>query len=258
MVVVLSSRLRFGLCYALRHVLISVTVALMSALGVFGLLYPVPYYAMLGVADIYVLLLAADVVCGPLLTLVLASPSKSRRERWVDFSLVGLVQLAALVYGLHSLWVARPVVLAFEVDRLVVVTANEVDVSALAYAPQGMRHLPTFGVMRVGTRRAANATEMMESVDLGLSGISSAMRPGWWTPWDDQRSAMKARAKPLSELTARRPQDAQALRDAAKATGADPAALFYLPLTSRKVKEWVALLDTGMNVVGYAPVDGFD
>ena len=54
-----------------------------------------------------------------------------------------------------------------------------------------------------------------------------------------------------------RPQDAQALRDAAKAAGAEPAALFYLPLTSRKVKEWVALLDAGMNVVGSAPVDGF-
>lgn len=256
--IVLSSRLRFGLCYALRHVLISVAVALISALGVFGLLYPTPYYAMLGVAHIYVLLLAADVVCGPLLTLLLASPTKSRRERWLDFSLVGFVQLAALVYGLHSLWVARPVVLAFEVDRLVIATANEVDVNALPHAPHGMRHLPAFGVMRAGTRRAANAAEMMESVDLGLSGISPAMRPGWWIPWEDQRTAMQARAKPLAELIARRPQDAQALRDAARAAGADPASLFYLPLTSRKVKEWVALLDAGMNMVGYAPVDGFD
>ena len=66
-----------------------------------------------------------DVVCGPLLTLVLASPRKSRRERWLDFSLIGLIQLAALAYGMHSVWVARPVALVFEVDRLVVVTANE-------------------------------------------------------------------------------------------------------------------------------------
>ena len=148
--------------------------------------------------------------------------------------------------------------LAFEVDRLVVVTANEVDLADLPNAPQGMRHQPVFGVIMAGTRRAANATEMMESANLGLSGISPAMRPGWWTPWEHQRTAMQARAKPLTELIARRPQDAQALRDAARAAGADPASLFYLPLTSRKVKEWVALLDAVMNVVGYAPVDGFD
>ena len=72
-------------------------------------------------------------------------------QRWFNQGL-------ALAYGLHSVWTARPAVLAFEVDRLVMVTANEVDLADLPNAPQGMRHLPAFGVMRAGTRRAANAT----------------------------------------------------------------------------------------------------
>lgn len=49
---------------------------------------------------------------------------------------------------------------------------------------------------------------------------------------------MKAHAKPLPELIARRPQAAQTLRDAANSAGTDPARLFYPPLTSSKVKEW--------------------
>lgn len=212
---------------------------------------------MLGVESIFLLLLAVDVVCGPLLTLILTSPRKSQRERWLDFSLIGLIQLLALVYGLHAVWVARPVVLAFEADRLVVATANEVDVADLPNASQGLGSLPAFGIIKVGTRRAANAAEMMQSVNLGLAGISPAMRPSWWTPWDDQLPAMKARAKPLPELIARHPQAAQTLRDAASSSGIDPARLFYLPLTSSKVKEWVALLDGDMKLVGYAPVDGF-
>lgn len=213
---------------------------------------------MLGVGSIFFLLVFVDVVCGPLLTLIVTNPLKSRRERWFDFGLIGIIQILALAYGLHGIWLARPAVLAFEVDRLVVVTSNEVNLNDLPHAPQGMRHLPAFGVMRVGTRRAVNATEMMESASLSLSGISPAMRPGWWTHWEDQHAAMQARAKPLTDLIARSPQDAQALRDAASAAGAAPTSLFYLPLTSREVKEWVALLDAGMNVVGYAPVDGFD
>ena len=252
-----SSRLRFATRYALRHLGLSAVVAALSAAAVFGLLYPAPYRALLGVGAIFVLVLAVDVVSGPLLTLVLASPAKSRRERWLDLGLIGLIQLAALAYGLHSVWAARPVVLAFEVDRLVVVTANEIDPAQLAQAPEGLRRLPWWGVHQVGTRRPVSNQEALESVGLGMAGISPAMQPGWWLPRNAQLAAMKTRAQPLADLITRRPQDAQTLRDAAHAAGADPAALFYLPLTSSKAKDWVALLDAQMNMVGWAPVDGF-
>ena len=251
------SRIRFAALYALRHLGLSAAAAALSAALVFGLLYPAPYRALLGVESIFLLVLAVDVVCGPLLTLILASPKKSRRERWLDFGLIGVIQLAALVYGLHSVWAARPVVLAFEVDRLVVVTANEIDPAQLAQAPEGLRTLPWWGVRQVATRRPANSQEMLSSLEQGLAGISPAMQPGWWLPWNPQQPDMKARAKPLPELIARRPQDAPALHGAAKAAGAEPAALLYLPLTSSKTKDWVALLDAQMNMVGWAPVDGF-
>ncbi len=70
----LSSRLPFATHYALRHLGISVAVALLSAALVFGLLYPAPYRAMLGVGPIFLLVLAVDVVCGPLLTLTPPTP----------------------------------------------------------------------------------------------------------------------------------------------------------------------------------------
>lgn len=255
---VLSSRLRFASRFALRHWIISSAVALLSAALVFGLLYPPPYRAMLGVGSIFLLVLAVDVVCGPLLTLIVASPRKSRRERWLDFGLIGVIQALALAYGLHSVWVARPAVLAFEVDRLVVVTANEVDVADLPNAPPALRRLPWWGVQQVGTRRAASSAEMLESVERGLAGWSPATQPGWWLPWDAARADLKTRAKPLPELIARRPPDAQALlRAAAQAAGADPAKLLYLPLTSSTTKDWVALLDADLRLLGHVAVDGF-
>lgn len=252
-----SSRIRFATRYALRHLGLSACVAALVAAAVFGLLYPDPYRTLLGVGVIFLLVLAVDIVCGPLLTWILASPRKSQRERWLDFGLIGLIQMAALVYGLYSVWVARPVVLAFEVDRLLVVSANEIDATHLAQAPEGLRRLPLWGVHQVGTRRSANNQEMLEGLELGLAGISHAMQPGWWLPWSEQIAVMKVRAKPLAELIARRPEAAQMLQEAAKSAGADPASLLYLPLTSSKIKEWVALLDAQMNMVGWAPVDGF-
>ncbi len=250
-------RFPFALRYALRHGLLSLLVAAASAAAVYGLLYPPPYQAMLGVGGIFLLLLAVDVVCGPLLTLLLASPKKSRRERWADFSLVGVVQLVALLYGLLSVWVARPVVLAFEVDRLVVVTANEVQTEALPEAPEGLRRLPWWGMQQVGTRGPQGNDELFASVNLSMSGITPAMRPGWWLPWSQAREDMQLRAQALTPLLERRPQDAATLRAAIAATGLPAGQLRYLPLTSRQTKDWIVLLDADMRIVGHAPVDGF-
>lgn len=252
-----EGRFRFAAHYAGRHLALSLVVALLAAAVVFGLLYPAPYHNLLGVGSIFLLVLAVDVVCGPLLTLILASPKKSQRERWLDFSLIGLIQLAALVYGLHSVWVARPVALVFEADRLVVVTANEVDLAELVTAPDGLRRLPWWGVLQAGTRRATSGTEMMESVERSLAGFSPARLPGWWVPWEQARPSMTARAKPITELLARSPQHAATLRAAIRASGVPAADLRYLPLVSNKTLDWVALLDTQLNIVGWAPVDGF-
>jgi hypothetical protein len=67
-------RWRFATRWALRHALLSVVVALISAILVFELWYPMPYRALLRVGGIFLLVLVVDVVCGPLMTLVLASP----------------------------------------------------------------------------------------------------------------------------------------------------------------------------------------
>ena len=252
-----SQRLHFAAHYALRHLFLSLLVALTSAGVVFGLWYPAPYRQMLDVSHIYLLVLAVDVVCGPLLTLVLASPKKSRRERWLDFSLIGLIQLVALAYGMHSVWAARPVALVFEVDRLVVVTANEVQEDGLAKALPGFRQLPMAGVLKTGTRKPVNNEEFMRSVEQGLAGLSLAAQPDWWQPWADSLPAMRQRAKPLAELLARKPRAAPALQDAARTAGHPVAELRYLPLVSSKTLDWVALLDEQLDMVGWAPVDGF-
>ncbi len=252
------TRFQFARRYALRHLLVSIVIAGVSAAFVFGLLYPPPLQAMLGVGLIYLLLLTVDVVCGPLLTLLLANPKKSIRLLWLDLGVIGLVQVLALLYGLHTVWVGRPVVLAFEVDRLVVVTANEIAPEELARAAPDRQHLPWWGLWQFNTREAKTMDESFETFTLGMSGISPAMRPGWWLPWETGLEGMARQAKPVEALLARRPQDAAVLQAAIKASGLPANELRYLPLTCTRTKDWVALLDAQFNMVGYAPIDGFD
>lgn len=251
------NRFIFASRYARRHLLLSVLVGCLSAATVFGLLYPPPFQHMLGVSQVFVLLLAVDVVCGPLLTLVLASPRKSRQALWIDWSLIGTVQIIALLYGLHAVWIARPAVLAFEVDRLMVATANEVQIQDLSQAPQGMRSLPWWGLMPVHTRAPKDANETFEALELGMAGISPAMRPSWWLPWKKAQSAMAQRMQPVIGLLQRRPQEAVRLQVAIQKTKLPLDQLYYLPLTSSKTRDYVILLDSELNQVGWAEVDGF-
>lgn len=253
-------RLRFALRWAVGHFVVSAAVVALAACLVFVAWYPAPWRQMLGVAAIFGVVVVVDLVCGPLLTLVLSSPAKSRRERWVDLTLIALVQLSALGYGLWSVYTARPVVLAFEVDRLFVVTANEVQTELLDQAPIGLRRLPWAGVVRVGLRESTSPGEYLSSVEMSIQGVTQAMRPNWWRSYDDDevKNALRQKARPLAELMSKRPNQTDELKQVAARAGRTVEGLYYLPLTSSKETAWVALLDTSGEIVGHAPVDGFD
>jgi hypothetical protein len=252
-----QSRLSFALRWATGHLVISAAVVALAALLVFGVWYPSPWRQLLGIAGIFGLVVGVDLVCGPLLTLVLASPKKSRQERWVDLSLVGAIQVIALAYGLWSVFGARPVALVFEVDRLTIVSANEVQTEQLSAAPEGLRALPWAGINLAGVRKPRSSSEHMESLDMSLQGVTPAMRPDWWVPYDAAKPDVIHKAKPLTDLLKAQPQQSTLLESTAAKSGLPIEALRYLPLTSSKVLEWVALISPVGDVVGYAPVDGF-
>lgn len=253
-----SPRIRAATRAALVHLGLSAFVGLATAAIVFGLWFPHPYRELAGGQYLFLLLVSVDVVCGPLLTAVLFNPRKSRRELTLDLSLVAIVQLAALVYGVHVISQARPVVLAFETDRLVAVSAAQVDPADLDKAPPHLQELSWTGPVLVGTRDAKEG-ETLESVMLSVHGVEPSARPGWWQSYEENRPQIQKRMKKLAELRAARPPEMQAAIDKAAAEAGLPLAeLFFLPMTSQKnLDGWIALLDRETRIVGYAPVDGF-
>lgn len=233
-------------------------IAAGAAAIVFFIWYSRPWGQMLGVGAIFATVVGVDVVCGPLLTLLLAHPRKPARTLYVDISLVAVIQMVALSYGLWTMFAARPVVVAFEVDRFVVVTANEVIASELDEAPPDLRTLSWMGARYVATRSPRTDYEHLKSIELSMSGVTTAMRPGWWRPYEEASSGMARAARPLSELLKKRVEQQTTLKDAAVRSGVSVADLRYLPLTSSRQSDWVMLLDASGKAVGHAHVDGFD
>ena len=104
------------------HLSISLAIALLAAILVFGLWYPGDFRLLAGGRGLFVLVMSVDVVIGPLLTFAVFNRTKGVRHLRRDLAVIATLQAAALAYGLHTVYVVRPVAMVFEVDRFRLVT----------------------------------------------------------------------------------------------------------------------------------------
>lgn len=239
----------------LIHLAVSAGVVAAVAALMFGLWYPGPLRQLAGGVTLFLLIASVDVVLGPLLTLLLANGRKSRRELGLDLSVVALLQVAALAYGVWTMASARPVWLAFEVDLFRVVTAAEVDRTQLGDAPADLRRLSWTGPRLIGTRRPPGGQEQLDAILLGMNGVHLAMQPRYWLPYELQRSAALARARPVAALA---PAVQQRLADTLvpwpQARALPLPSLRWLPVLAARASGTLLLDDSGQPVA-FAPLD---
>ena len=239
------------------HLGISLCVAVVAAALVFGLWYPYPYGEISGGRELFFLVVAVDVIMGPLITLAIFNRAKPRRELLIDFTVVGLLQLAALGYGLWTVFAARPVHLVFEYSRMTVVHAIDVDADLLAKAPTSLQKLPVTGPTVIALRPFKNPAEQFDATMAAFEGFPLAARSDLWQAYEPVRADVLKEAKPVAELRARFSNQAAQIDRAIAATGKPVTDLRYLPLLSRKTA-WTVLLDTTTaEPLGYLPLDSF-
>ena len=146
------------------------------------------------------MLVAVDVIMGPLLTLTIFNLKKSKAELRRDLAVIGLLQLAALGYGLWTMAVARPVHLVFEIDRFRVVHAIDVPAELLIQAPAGLRNLPFTGPTLLSLREFKDPKESFDATMAALQGIALGARPDLWQSYEKAKPLITARAQPLTQL----------------------------------------------------------
>jgi len=252
-----SDALKVRLRAAGIHLCMSMLVAAIGASIVFLVWYPPPFADIAGGLFLFGLLTSIDVIIGPMLTAVVFNPRKPRGELARDVSVIAVLQLAALAYGLHAIFEARPVLLSFEVDRFRVVAAAEVQVDELSAAPPGLQDISLTGPRLIAAVKPTTADDLMRSIDLGLQGIDLSMIPKYWRPYEDQKAAVLKAARPVSALLARYPAASSELSAIAAKAGRKSDELRFLPVTSRRAS-WTIVLDpTTAAPLGYLPIDGF-
>lgn len=241
------------------HLLLSALIVGTSAALAVYFWYPAPFTELSGGFQILTLILIVDIVCGPILTFIVFSPSKSRREIFTDLTIIGIVQLAALTYGLSSMMLARPVFIAYEGDRFRVVAEADVDPTKLRDAPPDLQKLSLTGPKPLGVRLAIGSDpDFRDSIVLSLEGLPPSFRPSRWVPFNSQRESILSAATPLTNLYKRYPNKKMMLDQKVSEINLKISDLGYMPLAAGSSLDWSVLLDLRSgDIVGYVHLDAW-
>lgn len=225
------------------HLVVSLVIAILVASLVFGVWYRPPFQELTGGAQIFLLLMVVDVVCGPVLTLVLFNPAKSKAKWRLDLGLIVLTQLIALVYGLSQVASARPVFVALEGDRFRLVQAFDVDTGRLAEAPENLRQLSWNGPKLIGVRLAKPSdADFLESVKLSSQGFHPAFRPSRWVDFNTQVPDLLDRLQPIEALKKKNSDKVHLIDQVLQKSDVTEQETGYLPLVLDVTTDWVVVV----------------
>ena len=215
--------------FFLSHLFISCSIALLVVGLVFFIWYPSPLATAVGVTYIFLMVLIIDVILGPFLGLLVYKEGKKTLK--FDLSVIILIQIAALCYGVFSIEQGRPAWLVYNVDRFELVRKNELINTNIQQARPQFQQPSWFKPQYVATEFAKDIQqrndEMFAEV---LGGISIAQRPERYVELTQAKTQIQQRALPLVELQQYNPKT-----DVEKTLAKYPKANAWLPLKANAV-----------------------
>lgn len=212
----MRARLRAGLI----DLALSAAAAAAVFLPIYFFWYPDVLYDLAGGRELFMLLVAIQLVLGPLLTAILYVPGKWGLR--FDLYMIGTLQLLALAYGVYALFESRPVNIVFVKDRFELVRATDY--------PTPQDNLSWTGPRIVGARLPTSPKEQLEVMLSGIAGVDVQLMPRYYVPYDEVRELARRKAEPLSALRERNPGRAAEVDALAARSGRGEDALRFLPM----------------------------
>jgi hypothetical protein len=144
--------------------------------------YPPSLFHTVNAGRLLATIAGTHLTLGPLLTLVVYKQGKKYLK--FDLAIIALLQLAALVYGLHAVWLSRPVYLVAVVDRFELVFANELAPADLQNAPERYRTLPWAGTETISAPLPADRKRKEDLLFQTLeTGRDIQLLPSYYMPY---------------------------------------------------------------------------
>ena len=201
--------------------------------------YPWPLFEAAGGNELIFILVGVDVTIGPLITLVIFKAGKKGLR--FDLTVIALLQLAALAYGLHTVYLARPVFLVYTIDRFDLVTAKDLDEKDLAKVTHSEFKPSLFGRPRyVAALFPSDPVEKARVVETSVVGKDLQMYPQYYVLYPGQAQAALHKAKSLDIMIKRDPEEK--IKRYLSSSGRSGDSIRYLPMSSPET-DGIVLLD---------------
>ncbi|MEG1485591.1 MAG: TfpX/TfpZ family type IV pilin accessory protein [Bacteroidales bacterium] len=235
---ILSKRQKFFL----GHFSLSCLIALTILVWVFFYWYPSPLAKAVGVTHIFLMLLVIDVVIGPILGLLVYKEGKKSLK--FDLTVIILLQLSALCYGIYSIEQGRPAWLVYYADRFELVRKNEIIQDNIAKALPQYQQSSWFKPQYVAVEFSKNTEQRNNDMFAEVLGsISIAQRPERYMELNKAKKRMQQREQKLELL-----QQYNNKTDVEKVLAKYPQATAFLPMKASAV-DMTVLIDQKANVI---------
>lgn len=228
--------------FFLAHLSVSFLIALLVVGLVFFIWYPTPLAQAVGVTHIFLMMLAIDVIVGPALGFIVYKRDKKKFK--FDLSIIILIQLSALSYGVYSIAQGRPVWIAYNVDRFELIRNNEIIhnnlQTALSKYQQPSWFKPQFVGVAFAKDKELRDQDMFQEM---FGGISIAQKPERHVPLIEVKKQIKQRTQSLDSLKKYNSEQV-----VATVLANYPQAKGYVPLKANHL-DMTVLLDQNAEVI---------
>jgi hypothetical protein len=161
--------------------------------------YPLPLVKAEVITPILLMLISINLIVWPLLSLLVCKEGKKSLK--FDFTIIILLQISALCYGVYSIAQGRPVWLVYSVDRFEVVRNNEVIQTHIQQAQPQFQATSWLKPQYAAVQFAKDSKQRNEDMFMEvLEGISIAQRPERYVPLSQVTAQIQQRALSLSLL----------------------------------------------------------
>jgi hypothetical protein len=218
--------------------LVSSAIALGLILGMlYFCWYRWPGWYLADAVKVIGIMAGVDVVIGPLLTFVIASPSKRRAELARDIGVIVVVQLIALGYGTTSLWNGRPLYYAFSETVLQVVQAYDISPEEATW---GREQNPTLAAHWYSLPRwvwaplPQDPAERQKIINSAVSGNTDIVgMPRYFKSWESGLPELKTKLKKIDDVGYFMPKQKAQLKAEVQAAGFSADQPNAIPFTGR-------------------------
>jgi hypothetical protein len=219
--------------------------------------YPGLYFTAMGISKILFIVAGVDIILGPLLTLIIFNPAKSSLK--FDLAVIALLQLAALGYGVSTVFAGRPLFVVYNLDRFTVVSGMDIPADELARA--GKLAVPLTGPQIIGARLPKDREEQSRILFSAVNGGADLPQmPMFYVPYATVSEDVKAKMLTTEMLLAHQPalkvNQAQGLIAATLADrGLKPADIGFIPLRAKAQDLTVMVRRTDASIIKILPID---